>query len=895
MKKIKIDVARFSDTGDVRKAYSLGRLQLPDPRPIVPTLEIEGRHYTVTSLGMGSAEAYELRHLHNAPETPFSVDNWTGRHVTRRGVEYVLCGPVKLVAAEVAAVAASEPEIATESATAADQIAAAEALLKRGMRDPVVAAAIKSASATVGSRVAQMQAEVDAEIAAARARVEAATPEQLAQKRTPLPPLGPDEFEVYVTPGGVGVVDISPREPEPPTAEELRTALFGALHSFQNARERWAKRRSEGMTDAELKRAIGEEFAESGGHYAADGHWEFDGGKHPKLWVGRGNHYGRAPDLHGRALVNLARELLEIPLPEPAAQNAPETHQAPAAASETASAASDTPQPEMTPAELAAGYQQVIEQCREMQADLDDIAADVEDGGTFDQELQELAADVAETKRLLRTAKEAPQPAKEPRFPGPNASAEERAAFHRWFMESEPPVSHDGAAWKAAMTRPQVVPVDLPPYTEVPLGFLHPSPHNPRAIVEDDALRELAASIRERGVIQPLVVRPLPDRPGEYELIAGERRLRAAGIAGLTYVPCIISQARTEAEIRTVQLVENLQRADLNAVEVARAYRDMAGLGLTQEQIGAAVGKSQETVANALRLLALPADVLDRISGGELSASHGRALLRFRETPSIQSLIAEFASTTDDARQASVRYLESTPLPFAEELRACGIVQTPVVTVAPPAPAEALPNGAAASPVMQVAPPAMAGAKGGERAPARNGGAPPDNAVEAAILEHRDLARDRAEELRSRIFAEVGKYAGALVLSPRVHAVLVAQCVRYVNRETLVAVCEEMQIAFPEGFDLSDWQRPEVLDELATLNPACALELAFRCVIGHELAWKPRGMPAPLCEWLAGENACPECGGDGTAFEHPHRPCRTCRPAGDEGEQAMRRVEQAVA
>ena len=147
----------------------------------------------------------------------------------------------------------------------------------------------------------------------------------------------------------------------------------------------------------------------------------------------------------------------------------------------------------------------------------------------------------------------------------------------------------------------------------------------PRAEFDPEHLKELAASIKQRGVMSPLLVRPRDG--GRYELIAGERRWRAAKEAGLTTVPVVIRQA-TDEESLELALIENIQREDLNPVEEARAYEQLATVfKLTQEQIAEKVGRSRAAVANALRLLALPAEVLAWIGNGQLSVGHAKVIL----------------------------------------------------------------------------------------------------------------------------------------------------------------------------------------------------------------------------------------------------------------------------
>jgi ParB family chromosome partitioning protein len=160
----------------------------------------------------------------------------------------------------------------------------------------------------------------------------------------------------------------------------------------------------------------------------------------------------------------------------------------------------------------------------------------------------------------------------------------------------------------------------------LPVEQLHPNRFQPRARFDDAGLDELAESIRAQGVIQPVVV--TARKTGGYTLIAGERRWRAAQRAGLTEVPAIVREVAGDRELLELALVENLQRADLNAIEEAEAYETLARrFGLSQEEIAARVGKARPTVTNALRLLKLPPEVADLVRDGRLTAGQARPLL----------------------------------------------------------------------------------------------------------------------------------------------------------------------------------------------------------------------------------------------------------------------------
>src|SRR5580704_9085673 len=165
------------------------------------------------------------------------------------------------------------------------------------------------------------------------------------------------------------------------------------------------------------------------------------------------------------------------------------------------------------------------------------------------------------------------------------------------------------------------------PTNELPVADIVPNSRQPRTVFNDEALEELAASIREYGILQPLIVRPLAE--GKHELIAGERRLRAAKLAGLTSVPVIVRSAGNQSSLE-LALIENLQREDINALESAKAYRRLIDeFGMTQEQVADRVGKSRVSVANTVRLLRLPKRIMEGLEAGFISEGHARALLAF--------------------------------------------------------------------------------------------------------------------------------------------------------------------------------------------------------------------------------------------------------------------------
>jgi ParB family chromosome partitioning protein len=161
----------------------------------------------------------------------------------------------------------------------------------------------------------------------------------------------------------------------------------------------------------------------------------------------------------------------------------------------------------------------------------------------------------------------------------------------------------------------------------IPIDRIRANPNQPRRSFDERELEDLAASIREKGVIQPLILRPHPDQVDIFEIVAGERRWRAAQIAALHELPAVV-RVLDDTEVLELAIIENIQRADLNAVEEAQGYRQlMDRFGHTQERLAEALGKSRSHIANLLRLLTLPESVLEHLRAGRLSAGHARALV----------------------------------------------------------------------------------------------------------------------------------------------------------------------------------------------------------------------------------------------------------------------------
>lgn len=182
--------------------------------------------------------------------------------------------------------------------------------------------------------------------------------------------------------------------------------------------------------------------------------------------------------------------------------------------------------------------------------------------------------------------------------------------------------------------------------------LISPNPYQPRKEMESEALRQLSSSIAEKGVIQPLLVRKKENGPG-YELIAGERRLQAAKLAGLERVPVVVKEGTTHSDRLELAIIENIQRQNLNALEEAEAYeRLMQEFGHTQDEIAKKVGKERSTIANTLRLLQLPEYAKADLLSGALSAGHARVILSVLDVKSMQQVRDEIIQKGLSVRQA---------------------------------------------------------------------------------------------------------------------------------------------------------------------------------------------------------------------------------------------------
>lgn len=203
--------------------------------------------------------------------------------------------------------------------------------------------------------------------------------------------------------------------------------------------------------------------------------------------------------------------------------------------------------------------------------------------------------------------------------------------------------------------------------SKIPVDQIRPNPDQPRRTFDDTALAELAASIREKGVIQPLIVRQDPQDSQYYQIVAGERRWRAAQIAQLHELPVLIRDFN-DTEVLEIAIIENIQRADLNPVDEAAGYRQlMDKFGHTQEQMAQALGKSRSHIANLLRLLTLPAPILGWLTDGKLTAGHARALVGHEDATKLAQHIIQKGLSVREAER-----LAKTGLPQPGQSRRTG-------------------------------------------------------------------------------------------------------------------------------------------------------------------------------------------------------------------------------
>ncbi len=224
--------------------------------------------------------------------------------------------------------------------------------------------------------------------------------------------------------------------------------------------------------------------------------------------------------------------------------------------------------------------------------------------------------------------------------------------------EFVPPVKPEATPPQTGFTKR---PVQTEAVFQIEVDRIRPNPHQPRRNFDEESLRELALSIREFGVLQPLIVTKVEEENEvgttvEYELIAGERRLLASKIAGLRTVPAIVRRATPDREKLELAIIENVQRSDLNPIEAARAYARLQDeFKLTQREIAARLGKSREAIANSVRLLNLPSEIQDAVGSGKVNESQARLLLSIEDIPRQRELFAELMSSNLSVRELKAR------------------------------------------------------------------------------------------------------------------------------------------------------------------------------------------------------------------------------------------------
>ncbi|NDV26201.1 ParB/RepB/Spo0J family partition protein [Desulfovibrio sp. JC010] len=204
---------------------------------------------------------------------------------------------------------------------------------------------------------------------------------------------------------------------------------------------------------------------------------------------------------------------------------------------------------------------------------------------------------------------------------------------------------------------------------QIDIDMIVANPNQPRKEFSPEALKDLSESIRAKGVLQPVLVRPVLGRKDRFELVAGERRLRASKLAGLGEIPALVKEM-TDLESMAIALIENLQREDLNPIEEAKGYQELiTKFGLSQEQLAGQVGKSRSALSNSMRLLTLSEPVQDAIGNGKISAGHGRALMAVADDAARDELFDRLMSSGLSVRQcegAATYFKEHGELPEGE-------------------------------------------------------------------------------------------------------------------------------------------------------------------------------------------------------------------------------------
>ena len=234
-------------------------------------------------------------------------------------------------------------------------------------------------------------------------------------------------------------------------------------------------------------------------------------------------------------------------------------------------------------------------------------------------------------------------------------------------MEERRRLGRGLAALLGDMAEPELMAAERTGSKRVPIELVHPNPRNPRRQFGEADLADLAQSIREKGVVQPILVRSAKGQANHYEIIAGERRWRASQRAGQHEIPVIVQEV-SDKEALELAIIENVQRADLNPIEEAFGYEQLiAEFGYTQQDLGQVIGKSRSHVANTLRLLKLPESVKDHLREGRLTAGHARALVTATDPEGLAQKIVEEGLTVRDAEALAQAPAEVAAKPIKEK------------------------------------------------------------------------------------------------------------------------------------------------------------------------------------------------------------------------------------
>lgn len=205
-------------------------------------------------------------------------------------------------------------------------------------------------------------------------------------------------------------------------------------------------------------------------------------------------------------------------------------------------------------------------------------------------------------------------------------------------------------------------------YKRIPIELLYPSPEQPRSYFDEKELDNLATSIAKSGIIQPLMVRPNSEREGEYQIIAGERRWRAAQRAGLHELPVIVRNI-SDLEALEIAIIENIQREDLNAIEEAEGYKNLIEkFNFTQEKLAKSIGKSRAHIANMLRLLSLPENVKEHVCSGALTMGHARALLASDDPSKFADIVMIRRLSVRETENLIKNHIQKKSLPHKQKI-----------------------------------------------------------------------------------------------------------------------------------------------------------------------------------------------------------------------------------